>query len=850
MMKFCPRPRDLGGLALSITLTLSLTAFSVPGANPVPEEEGYAPNMRALGQDRGASSRVTGLVVSAGNVPLAGVSVEVEGMERRGETDRLGHFSFSGLPSDAGAVTLVFRRMGFDEERLQVEVEPGRTSRVEVELRTRVVELDPVAILLERTRMVGDPMDGMSIPGSAFHLRAPDLASRALAFDNVHDILRQVPGMNLQDEEGYGMRPHIGIRGVGAERSGNVTLMEDGILIAPAPYSAPAAYYFPTTGRLEGIEVRKGASQIRYGPRTLGGAVNLLSSSIPDRRSWLLDASGGADERMRTRVRVGDSGTRYGWLVEGFQSRTDGFKELQSGGDTGFALWDVMGKFRLNSGPDAPRYQALELKVGRQEQTADETYLGLTEADFRRTPSLRYAASAEDVLNTEHLQLSARYFLQAGARTDLVVTGYHNRFARNWYKLQSVGGSGIAGVLAAPEARPELFAILQGAPSGDDALRLRANNREYDSEGVQGVLGFRTSGENLRHNLEVGLRLHRDFEDRLQWEDGYRMTPAGMVRTSSGTPGTQANRRGEARALAFFVQDEIRAGRWSLVPGIRWESVEFTRRDWEGTDGDRVDQPRIRKNSVSTLIPGVGMSWEWTPQVHLFSGIHRGFGPPGPGADAETRVEESVNYEVGVRVRRASIGMDATAFYSDYDNILGAATLASGEEGSGDLFNGGEVGTFGLELATDLDVGRALGLPVRMPARVTYAFTQGEFQTSFSSGYGPWGTVRAGDRLPYLPEHTWSGSLGLEEGGWDLSLEWNGATAMRTEAGRGTIPRGEGADGYHLFHLNAARDFGSAGTVYGGLQNLTDERYVVSRRPAGARPGLPRTFFLGFRVAR
>jgi Fe(3+) dicitrate transport protein len=837
--------------ALLMPLFLSLTAFTGPITDPTPGG-GNGDGLPAVADsDPGASARLTGLVTSSdGKVPLAGVAVEAEGLERRSETDRLGHFSLSGLPSGAGEITLVFRRIGFAEERLQIDLEPGRTTRVEVELRPRAVELDPVAILLERTRMVGDPMDGMSIPGSAFHLRAADLASRTLAFDNVHDVLRQVPGMNLQDEEGYGMRPHIGMRGVGAERSGNVTLMEDGILIAPAPYSAPAAYFFPTTGRLEGIEVRKGASQIRYGPRTLGGAVNLLSSAIPDRRSWLLDASGGADERIRTRARIGDSGVRYGWLVEGFQSRTDGFKELQMGGDTGFELWDFMGKLRLNSAPDAPRYQALELKVGRQEQTADETYLGLTETDFRRTPNLRYAASAEDVLDTEQWQLSARYFLQASARTDVVVTGYHNRFARNWYKLQSVGGSGIAGVLAAPEASPELFAILRGAPSDDDALRLRANNRGYESEGVQAVAGFRNFGDNLRHNIEVGLRLHRDFEDRLQWEDGYRMTPAGMVRTSSGVPGTQDNRRGEARALALFVQDEIRAGRWSLVPGLRWESVELSRLDWERTDGERTDEPRTRDNTVSTLIPGVGVTWEWTPRVHIFGGVHRGFGPPGPGADGETRVEESVNYELGLRVRRAAVGADVTAFYSDYDNILGASTLATGEAGTGELFNGGEVQTFGLELATDVELGRLMGLPVRLPARASYAFIRGEFQTSFSSGYGPWGTVQAGDRIPYLPEHTWSGSLGLQEGGWDLSLEWNGVTAMRTEAGRGAIPPETGADGYHLFHLNAARDLGSMATVYGGLQNLTDQRYVVSRRPAGARPGLPRTFFLGFRVTR
>ena len=825
-------------------------ALATPGAqaqDPLPAGHADAPLPHS------SMARVAGLVLSAaGDVPLPGVDVEVVGGEAtlRTRTDRRGHFAFSAVAPEGGVVLLRFSRTGFGPEDRAVDVSEGSTARVEVRLTRQAVALDPVSVLIERTRMVGDPLVGSAIPGSAFLLAAPDLRASSMAYANVHDMLRQVPGVNVQDEEGFGLRPHIGLRGVGAERSSNITLMEDGVLIAPAPYSAPAAYHFPMTGRMDASDVRKGASQIRYGPRTLGGAVNLVSAGISDRRSWLLDLSGGGEGMFRGHLRGGDSGERFGWLVEGYQVGTDGFKELQGGGDTGFDTRDVQTRFRFTPTPGATRHQEFELKLAWQDHTSNETYLGLTEEDFRRTPDLRYAASQEDVMDTRHTQLQLRWFVQPTTATDLVVTAYRNDFERNWYKLQSVNGAGISGILSNPSAHGQEFQWIRGADSPDDALRVRANNRAYRSQGVQSVFGYRTETAGAHHSFEFGARLHHDDEDRFQWEDGYRMVNGTMVLTSEGPPGSQANRVGEATALALFVQDEIRAGRWTFTPGLRWENIDLTRTDWAGTDPDRTEPVQVRENSVSALIPGMGVSWEWSPNLHLFGGLHRGFGPPGPGASQDTRVEESLNWEAGLRVRRAGVGADLTAYFSDYSNILGRATLATGETGTGDLFNGGEVEVYGVEAAADLDVDRYVPLPFRVPVRMAWTLTRGTFQSSFESGYGPWGTVEAGDRLPYQPEHNWSGSVGVEDAGRSVTLSWNGASAMRTEAGRGPIAEGEGADGFTVLNLRGEWGFGARGTLYAGVQNLADERYVVSRRPAGARPGLPRTIFAGFRVTR
>ena len=41
---------------------------------------------------------------------------------------------------------------------------------------------------------------------------------------------------------------------------------------------------------------------------------------------------------------------------------------------------------------------------------------------------------------------------------------------------------------------------------------------------------------------------------------------------------------------------------------------------------------------------------------------------------------------------------------------------------------------------------------------------------------------------------------------------------------------------------------GQLGTLFAGLQNVTNQIYAMARRPAGLRPGLPRSFMVGFRV--
>ena len=83
--------------------------------------------------------------------------------------------------------------------------------------------------------------------------------------------------------------------------------------------------------------------------------------------------------------------------------------ELDGGGDTGFDKYEFMVKFRLNNDPDAEIHHRLDLKLGHSDERSHETYLGLTDEDFKRTPYRRYAASQMGLMEWGRYQVKLTY---------------------------------------------------------------------------------------------------------------------------------------------------------------------------------------------------------------------------------------------------------------------------------------------------------------------------------------------------------------------------------------------------------------------------------------------------------
>ena len=704
-------------------------------------------------------------------------------------------------------------------------------------------------IVVSSQQILGSKFKARNRTGSAYYISPEEI--RRLGYTDINRMLKAVPGVNMYEEDGFGLRPNISLRGTKAERSERISIMEDGVLAAPAPYSAPAAYYFPNVARMEAIEVLKGSSQVQYGPFTTGGAINLVSTPIPNSFSGKANISYGSKNTFKSHTSVGSSWKHFGYMVEYLRYQSDGFKKYEDHAAKGFKRNDIIAKIRVKTDHVKGVNHALELKFGYADENSDETYVGLSADDFKKTPFLRYAGSQMDKLKTDHRQWVATYLLTFSNKLKITTNAYYNYFHRNWYKLNDVRAGitskekrSIADVLVDPETNIRYFDILTGKTDREEeALLVRANNRTYRSRGIQTRAEYRFNLNEFFFDLEFGLRYHADEEDRFQWDDSYSMKNKKMVLFMEGIHGTNANRVTSANALAGYLLAKLRYDAWTVTAGLRYEDVDLLKKDYTKEDLARSGKVRIETpNHARVLIPGVGLHYQLMPAASVFFGIHKGFAP---SAELYQKPESSVNMELGTRVAIGNFRAELIGFYNNYSNMLGSDLAASGGAGTLEQFNVGEARVKVAEFLVQYQP-----LPkncnVRLPLQVSYTYTDTEIRNSFESH--SWGNVVRGDEIPYIFKHALNMQLGIECKWFYANIGARYNSDMRTSPGQGTIAEREKVPANLIFDASLNVFVNKYLTVRLNAINLTNRVYLTSRHPAGLRAGHPFGIYAGANV--
>ncbi len=692
--------------------------------------------------------------------------------------------------------------------------------------------------VLDTVMVISNIEDPQSTYGSAYTLTEREL--QKFESSNVNSILRSVPGVYVREEDGLGTFPRIGIRASSSGRSDRVLVLEDGVPAAMAPYANTSAYFFPNISRMRSIEVLKGPETLLYGPQTVTGVVNLLATAIPETREGFLRAEIGDNNTSRLHAWYGDTAGPMSFLIETYQGSTDGFQKIDR---TDRTAGNDIEEYILRLQWEGAR-QRLEFKGQYADEAHNVSYLGLTDVDFRANPDRRYGLSELERMNRGRTGFSLHHEFALTDAWALKSMAYWTDTHRHYRRLNQVNGVSIGNVTniintGGPDAAL-LQAILDGTAdtTHPNGVRYGNNFQEFTSQGIQMQLEGEFQTGAISHNLTLGVRRHEDETRNVADANNefYQQVNGSLVFQGLSAPNKT---KGEAEAWSVWLGDRISYGNWSFLPVIRYEDIK--------TVGN-VLNPAPR-NSLTKTSVGLGVNYAVDANWTLLAGVYEGFAPPGSSATEGSKGEESVNWEAGVRYRNGSLGVDAIAFLSDYDNALRLCLVANPCPGGivdGSTLQSGAKEVYGLELGAFATLFEGDGFIV--PARLSYTYTDGEYTRDADTAGG----VLAGDTLDYTPPHTGVFQLGLEHSaGWDIYAAFNytDATCTTTTCDRAGVDAAYlRTESLFTMDLSASYDLTEQVEVYTKVDNVFDERAIAHRGADGARGNPGRYFGVGIRV--
>ena len=673
--------------------------------------------------------------------------------------------------------------------------------------------------------VIGTKADVPSLKGSGAILDKSDLDK--FYYTDINDILRQVPGVYVRPETGYGFFPNISLRGVDPNRSAKVTLMEDGIPTAPTPYADPSAYYSPTAGRMAGFEVLKGTSSLKHGPNTTGGVINYLSTPIPNQQLSHLRASYGTDNERVAHAYSGGrtdfGGGKLGYLLELFDHCSDGFhtlKSLNGAPDRNAPIerTDILLKLSYEFGEG----DYLEFKAGRMDMDADVSYQGLSKADYATNPYQRYANTDTDNMDSDQTRYYLRYNKEFSDSLTMSTTVFLNEFNRNWLKLAKVGtsASSTTKVGKGVFADATLISVLKGETDG--YYEVKSNDRSYQSKGILANFDYEVGINDIDFGFSY---IEDDYDKNPYYTDKYTVTVAGTTTTRSKIvdDGSANYAYKDAEAFEAYIVDDIDFGALSLTPGVRYSSIDYA----NGTNARSLDD----------VIVGLGGTYELSDTLGLFSGIHQGHTFPDAESVAADNLdqEESLSFEVGARGVFSDISFEFAYFNTQLKDMLVLSNLNNGVAGSANI---GEGSIDGLEvqLATDLGTDGGFGIPVS----ASFTFTNTEFESSTAPTTGYLSGASAGNEFPYVPDFMMNlrGGLVFDKASTYLNFHYQGSSY--TDGANSNELNKYGSLDWSAFY-----DVSEGVTVFTKVTNLTDETYVQSVLPDGYRVGKPRAVSVG-----
>ncbi|QRY79559.1 TonB-dependent hemoglobin/transferrin/lactoferrin family receptor [Pseudomonas sp. PDNC002] len=637
--------------------------------------------------------------------------------------------------------------------------------------------------------------------------------------NDIKQLVRYEPGVSVS---GSGSRFGLSgftIRGIGGNR---VLTQVDGVAVPSSFAFGPfmdARRNYIDLDTAKRVEILRGPASSLYGSDALGGAVSFMTKDAAD---YLHD---GKDTYAR--FKVGFDGSDRSWLksatVAGRTGPMDGLVTIsrRDGHETDtFGDNNGIGSARGEANPvdgstdnllaklgwDYAEGSRLQLAYERYNDDADTRLLN----EYSTTGTTR-TSDATDSTDRERVSLSHRFLLDS-ALADQV------QWQLNYQDSQ-----------IRQETYQERFSA--------GRLRDRSRDSKYEETlwGLNSQLDKQFALADTQHHLIYGFDLKR-----LESKD---LRKGGEVYQSNGQPvppafGAETFPLSDfpdpvTREYAAFIQDSIEIGRWTLLPGLRYDYYEMK---------PDVSQRYLNSNPVDkdpsnfsdhALSPKFGVTYRLDDHHSVYGQYAAGFRAPEPVdifgefvntaigyqtiANTNLKPETSDSYEVGLRGKYDMGSFGVALFYNRYDDFIEQVTLPNDPTGNNRLTyqytNLDKVTIKGAEARGDLDLNQAIGLPAGTTLRGAVSYAKGKDEETGE----PINSVDPLKGVFGLGYDAPSGQFGSE-------LTWTLVQAKH-DIDEDEIPNQYKPGGYGLLDLSGWVKITDGVTLNAGLFNLTDKKY-------------------------
>ncbi len=365
------------------------------------------------------------------------------------------------------------------------------------------------------------------------------------------------------------------------------------------------------------------------------------------------------------------------------------------------------------------------------------------------------------------------------------------------------------------------------APAGPTPSLNRRATLDYEQDSFGGTAqGRRALGSSSQNVLFTfgGSYKHNSF-DMLRDRLDINATTGAVVPVTNLILPTKYFPKSDVGETGAYVQAEIRRGRLTLVPGVRFDQFSM---DADGTDPVFIASmsPAAADFADHAVSSRVGASWRASDAVTVHAQYAGGFRAPPYSAvnsgftnllggytsmpNADLRAETSDNFEVGVRSSVGAVSFGVTTFSNRYENFI--QQVARGVNPATGLLeyqyqNVSNVHINGLELQGDVR------LTSTLRARAAYALIRGNDVSGPADV--PLSTI-APDQAVFGLMYGNSGN----RWGTDLTVR---AVAGQSQAVAGTAMFAP--DAYGVVDLSGWLALSRAVTLRAAALNLTDAKY-------------------------